>query len=53
MSWQVVIRPEVEPDIAEAAAWYEFDATMLTEKLHDNGRDLALTRDRWQVREAG
>jgi plasmid stabilization system protein ParE len=23
MSWRVVIRPEVEQDVAEAAAWYE------------------------------
>ncbi len=23
MSWRVVIRPEVEQDIAEAATWYE------------------------------
>ncbi len=23
MSWRVVVRPEVEEDIAEAAAWYE------------------------------
>ena len=23
MNWRVVIRPEVEQDVAEAAAWYE------------------------------
>ena len=23
MSWRVVVRPEVEHDVAEAAAWYD------------------------------
>ncbi len=29
MNWRVVIRPEVEQDIAEAASWYEAHQTHL------------------------
>jgi hypothetical protein len=35
MSWTVVIRPEVEQDVSEAAAWYESQQEGLGEKFRE------------------
>ena len=35
MTWQVVVRPEVECDIAEAAAWYDSKQIGLGEEFRE------------------